>query len=79
MKITLTTEYYSDPSHRIYKSKEALEKRATGKIGKSSPTNLVSSDDPISDVQLTISGEAEHKSNKAFKKYLKLKKKSRKN
>jgi hypothetical protein len=80
MKITLTTEYYNDPSHRVYKNKEALEVRALHKITKDSPFHKISEDNnKISSVHLSISKKNKEKNNKTnLKKYLKLSK-SRKN
>ena len=75
MKITLTTEYYNNPSYRVYKNKEALEVRALNKTTKNTPFHKISEDNKISSVHLSISEKnnaQKHKTN--FKKYLKLSK-----
>ncbi|MBT4963997.1 MAG: hypothetical protein HOI53_07010 [Francisellaceae bacterium] len=75
MKITLTTEYYSNPSHRVYKNKEALEKRAPNKTTKDSPINKISEDNKVSSVHLSISKKNKSKKHGTnLKKYLKLSK-----
>lgn len=75
MKITLTTEYYSDSSYRMNKSKESLEARAASGVRKNSPTNPISKDKSVSDVKVTLSGEQKKKKDKNFKKYLQMKNK----